>query len=45
MNDQALLTCDEDNVASRLVIEHNGGVLEDERRGKLRYWVPTPPAG
>lgn len=39
--EQALLTCDEDNVASRLVIEHNGGVLEDVRNGKLRYWVPT----
>jgi predicted acetyltransferase len=37
----ALLTCDDDNVASRRVIERNGGVLEDERRGKLRYWVPT----
>lgn len=41
--DRALLTCDEDNVASRLVIERNGGVLEDARRGKLRYWVPTAP--
>jgi predicted acetyltransferase len=41
--EQALLTCDEDNVASRRVIEHNGGVLEDARQGKLRYWVPTAP--
>lgn len=41
--DRALLTCDDDNVASRLVIERNGGVLEDERQGKLRYWVPTSP--
>lgn len=39
--DPALVTCDDDNVASRLVIERNGGVLEDVRRGKLRYWVPT----
>jgi predicted acetyltransferase len=39
--EKALLTCDEDNTASRLVIEHNGGVLEDVREGKLRYWVPT----
>jgi predicted acetyltransferase len=39
--EQALLTCDVDNVASRRVIERNGGVLEDERHGKLRYWVPT----
>jgi predicted acetyltransferase len=36
----ALLTCDSTNVASRLVIERNGGVFEDERSGKLRYWVP-----
>jgi len=41
----ALLTCDEDNVASRIVIERNGGVLEDVRNGKLRYWVPTVPVG
>ena len=39
--DPALLTCDEDNVASRKVIEANGGVFEDTRNGKLRYWVPT----
>ncbi|HTW99086.1 MAG TPA: GNAT family N-acetyltransferase [Acidimicrobiales bacterium] len=39
--DPALVTCDVDNVASRKVIEHAGGVLEDERRGKLRYWVRT----
>ena len=25
------------------VIEANGGVLEDERAGKLRFWVPTAP--
>ena len=43
--ESALLTCDEDNVASRKVIERNGGVLEDIRRGKLRYWVPTSPGG
>jgi len=43
--DPALLTCDTDNVASRKVIEANGGVFEDERSGKLRYWVPTKPAG
>jgi predicted acetyltransferase len=39
--DQALLTCDTDNLASRVVIERNGGVFEDERKGKLRFWVPT----
>jgi predicted acetyltransferase len=41
--EKALLTCDVDNVASRRVIEHNGGVLEGERNGKLRYWVPISP--
>ncbi|GAA5190025.1 GNAT family N-acetyltransferase [Rugosimonospora acidiphila] len=39
--DSALVTCDVDNVASRKVIEHNGGVLEDQRGVKLRFWVPT----
>jgi predicted acetyltransferase len=39
--ERALLTCDTDNVASRKVIEHNHGVLEDERHGSLRFWVPT----
>jgi predicted acetyltransferase len=39
--DPAMLSCDATNVGSRLVIEHNGGVLEDERDGKLTFWVPT----
>ncbi|RLV49605.1 GNAT family N-acetyltransferase [Nocardioides mangrovicus] len=39
--DPALITCDTDNVASRRTIEANGGVFEDERGGKLRYWVAT----
>jgi predicted acetyltransferase len=39
--ESALLTCDVDNIGSRRVIEHNGGVLEDQRGGKLRFWVPT----
>jgi predicted acetyltransferase len=39
--DPALLTCDHDNVGSRKVIEANGGVLEDRRGVKLRFWVPT----
>ena len=39
--DPALITCDVDNVGSRMVIERNGGVLEDERKGKLRFWAPT----
>jgi len=37
----ALVTCDVTNVASRRVIEANGGVLEDERAGTLRYWINT----
>ncbi|SNS68930.1 Predicted acetyltransferase [Asanoa hainanensis] len=41
----ALVTCDVDNVGSRKVIEANGGVFEDERAGKLRFWVPTAPVG
>jgi len=39
--DIALLTCDVDNEASRRVILSAGGVLEDQRDGKLRFWVPT----
>ena len=42
------LTCDVDNEGSRLVIEHNGGVLEDRRGTKLRFWCrpeATPQAG
>src|SRR5262249_5427458 len=34
-----LVTCDVDNSASRRVIEKNGGQLEDERCGMLRFWV------
>ena len=37
----ALVTCDVTNAASRKVIEANGGVLEDRRGEKLRFWVPT----
>lgn len=40
---EALVTCDIDNLASRRVIEANGGRLEDERNGKLRFWVTTAP--
>ena len=39
--DEVLVTCDVDNVASRKTIEANGGVLDDERHGKLRYWIST----
>ena len=37
--DRVLLTCDEDNDGSRLTIEGNGGVYEDSRNGKRRYWI------
>lgn len=37
----ALITCDADNVGSQRVIENNGGILEDQRGMKLRFWVPT----
>lgn len=39
--DPVLVTCDVDNVGSRIVIERNGGIMEDQRSGKLRFWVPT----
>jgi predicted acetyltransferase len=39
--DPVLITCNEDNVGSRKVIEANDGVLEDKRGVKLRYWVPA----
>ena len=39
--DQALITCDSTNLASRKVIEACGGQFEDERGGKLRFWVRT----
>ena len=39
--EQVLVTCDDTNLGSRKVIEANGGVLEDIRNGKLRFWVPT----
>jgi predicted acetyltransferase len=39
---RVLVTCDETNVASATVIERNGGVLEDVRGAKRRYWVTLP---
>jgi predicted acetyltransferase len=39
--DPVLVTCDYDNEPSRRVIEANGGVFEDQRAEKLRYWIPT----
>jgi predicted acetyltransferase len=37
----ALITCDTTNLASRKVIEANGGTLADEQDGICRYWAPT----
>jgi predicted acetyltransferase len=39
--DSVLVTCDTTNTASRKVIEAVGGVLEDQRGGKLRFWIRT----
>lgn len=36
---RALFTCNEDNAASRRVIENNGGVLECIIKGKCHYWI------
>lgn len=38
-----LITCDEDNVGSRRVIEANSCVLERVAGGQARYWVSTAP--
>ena len=42
--DRVLVTADEDNVGSWRVIEAVGGVQEDVRKGKRRYWVETTAA-
>lgn len=39
--ERLLVTCDHDNRASAATIEACGGVLEDRRQGKLRYWIDT----
>ena len=42
---RVLVTCDEDNIGSKKIIEHNGGKLENaleiegEPVRKLRYWI------
>jgi predicted acetyltransferase len=41
--ERVLVTCDTTNTASRKVIEAGGGEFEDERDGKLRYWIRTGP--
>jgi predicted acetyltransferase len=42
--ERALVTCDDDNLASARTIERNGGAYEDTRNGKRRYWIETGPA-
>ncbi|MEV6845451.1 GNAT family N-acetyltransferase [Actinoplanes sp. NPDC051411] len=37
--ESVLLTCDDDNAASRRTIEHNGGVPDEPIEEKLRYWI------
>ena len=39
---EALVTCNEDNIRSRKVIERNGGCLEDIIDGCCRYWIRNP---
>lgn len=41
--ERVLVTCDEDNLASARTIESQGGVLEDVRAGKRRYWIQVTP--
>lgn len=36
---KVLVTCDDDNEPSARTIEANGGVQEDVRNGKRRYWI------
>ena len=42
---KVLVNCDEDNIGSKKIIEHNGGVLENaidiegDPVKKLRYWI------
>ena len=38
---RVLVTCAEDNTGSRAVIEKNGGVYEDSRKGARRYWIES----
>jgi hypothetical protein len=38
---ERVVTCDDDNEPSRRTIERNGGVLEDIRKGRRRYWIVT----
>jgi predicted acetyltransferase len=40
---QILITCNQSNVASRRVIESNGGVLENVLEDECRYWIGPEP--
>lgn len=45
--ERALITCDDDNIASQKIIEANGGILQDKvdnGRASLtrRYWIEKP---
>ncbi len=37
--ERILITCDQSNIASRRVIEANGGVLAEILDGECRYWI------
>ena len=39
--DRVLITCEPTNIASRKVIEANGGQPDGTVDGELRYWVAT----
>jgi predicted acetyltransferase len=43
--DRVLVTCDDDNEGSRRTIEAAGGVHEDTRGVKRRYWIDTAAGG
>ena len=43
--ERTLVTCDDDNEPSRRTIERNGGVYEDTRKRKMRYWFDTTARG
>lgn len=40
--ERVLVTCDTDNEPSALTIEAGGGVFEDVRNDKRRYWITVP---
>ncbi len=47
---KVLITCDEDNIGSKKIIEYNGGIFENavtevgSPTRKLRYWIAIEPA-